>query len=107
MISFKPLYLKKFQTINRFVRSATCEYLADHDGRPGKRFLELYKELARGNIGIVITGFAYVMPNGKSTPGQTGIYSDDLIPSWKEVTKLFRDSNSLFIMQIVHGGRTR
>ncbi|NIM14615.1 MAG: NADH:flavin oxidoreductase [Candidatus Aminicenantes bacterium] len=105
MISFKPLSVKKFQAMNRFVRSATCEYLADNDGRPGKRFLELYKELSRGNIGIVITGFAYVMPNGKSAPGQTGIYSDDLIPSWKEVTKLFRDSNSIFIMQIVHGGR--
>ncbi|UCH95839.1 MAG: NADH:flavin oxidoreductase [Candidatus Aminicenantes bacterium] len=105
MISFQPLSLEKFQTINRFVRSATCEYLADNDGRPGKRFLELYKKLAKGNIGMIITGFAYVMPNGKSTPGQAGIYSDDLIPLWKEVTKVFRDSDSIFLMQIVHGGR--
>jgi len=105
MISFKPLSLKKFRTVNRFVRSAACEYLADNGGRPGKKFFELYKELAKVNIGIVITGFAYVMPNGKTAPGQTGIYSDDLVPSWKEVTKCFRDSNSIFIMQIVHGGR--
>jgi 2,4-dienoyl-CoA reductase-like NADH-dependent reductase (Old Yellow Enzyme family) len=105
MISFEPLFLKKFQAVNRFVRSATCEYLADNDGRPGQGFLELYKKLARGNIGIIITGFAYVMPNGKSTPGQAGIYSDDLIPSWKEVTKVLRDSDSKFLMQIVHGGR--
>jgi 2,4-dienoyl-CoA reductase-like NADH-dependent reductase (Old Yellow Enzyme family) len=105
MISSKPVSFKKIRTVNRFIRSATCEYLADNNGRPGKRFLELYKELAKGNIGIVITGFAYVMSNGKTTPGQTGIYSDDLIASWKEVTKLFRESNSILIMQIVHGGR--
>jgi 2,4-dienoyl-CoA reductase-like NADH-dependent reductase (Old Yellow Enzyme family) len=104
MISFQPLSLKKFQTINRFVRSATCEYLADNQGRPGQDFLELYKKLAKGNIGIIITGFAYVMPNGKSTPGQAGIYSDDLIPSWKEITKILKDSGSIFLMQIVHGG---
>ncbi len=104
MISFEPLFLGKFQTVNRLVRSATCEYLADKDGRPGQGFLEVYKKLAMGNIGIIITGFAYVMPNGKATPGQAGIYSDDLIPSWKEVTEILRDSGSVFLMQIVHGG---
>ena len=103
MISFTPVSLKKLKIINPFIRSATCEYLADEDGRPGKRFLELYKKLAKGNIGIIITGYAYVLPNGKSNPGQSGIYSDHLIPSWKEVTKVVKDS--LFLMQIVHGGR--
>ena len=105
MISFDPLALKKFQTVNRFVRSATCEYMADEDGRPDKRFLELYKKLSEGNIGIIISGYAYVMPNGKSNPGQSGIYSDDLVSSWQEVTKIVRDSGSIFLMQIVHGGR--
>jgi 2,4-dienoyl-CoA reductase-like NADH-dependent reductase (Old Yellow Enzyme family) len=105
MICFQPLALKKFQTVNRFVRSAACEYLADNDGKPGKGFIEVYKKLVKGNIGIIITGFAYVMPNGKSTPGQSGIYSDDLIPPWKEVTEILRDSGSIFLMQIVHGGR--
>jgi 2,4-dienoyl-CoA reductase-like NADH-dependent reductase (Old Yellow Enzyme family) len=105
MICFKPLSLEKSRTVNRFIRSATCEYLADDGGRPGKRVSELYKELAKANIGIIITGFAYVLPNGKSTPGQTGIYSDDLVPPWKEVTTVVGDSDSLFLMQLVHGGR--
>jgi 2,4-dienoyl-CoA reductase-like NADH-dependent reductase (Old Yellow Enzyme family) len=105
MICFSPLVLKKFQTRNRFVRSATCEYMADGHGKPTKEFLELYKTLAKGNIGIIISGFAYVMPNGKSNPGQSGIYDDRLIPVWKEVTGIVRDSGSVFLMQIVHAGR--
>jgi len=101
----KPAVFEKFKTINRLVRSATCEYLADKDGRPEGKLIELYKDLGRGNIGIVITGYSYVMPNGKSNPGQSGIYSDDLIPVWREVSAVFKDSPSLFLMQIVHGGR--
>ena len=97
--------LKKHTLINRFIRSATCEYMADEKGVPEDRFVELYRQLASGGIGIVISGYAYVMPNGKSNPGQSGIYSNDLIPAWREVTRVFRESLSMFLMQIVHGGR--
>lgn len=101
----KPAILGRFKTINRLVRSATCEYLADNDGRPGSKFIELYNVLARAKIGIVITGYSYVLPNGKSNPGQSGIYKDELIPVWKEVSAPFKNSPSLFLLQIVHGGR--
>jgi 2,4-dienoyl-CoA reductase-like NADH-dependent reductase (Old Yellow Enzyme family) len=79
--------------------------MSDSEGRPNKRFLELYRQLAKGNIGIIISGYAYVMPNGKSNPGQSGIYNDDLIPAWQEVSKIVKGSGSLFLLQIVHGGR--
>lgn len=105
MRCLEPVSFEKFRTVNRFVRSATCEYLADENGQPGEGFVKLYEGLARGNIGIVITGYAYVLPNGKSNPGQAGIYSDALIPAWQKVTEVFRNSDSLFLMQIVHGGR--
>ena len=105
MKCLNPVQFKKFRSINPFIRSATCEYMADREGRPDKRFLDLYSRLAAGRIGIIITGYAYVMPNGKSNPGQSGIYSDPLIPAWKEVTQVVKNSDSLFLMQIVHGGR--
>jgi len=101
----ESLTLKSHELINRFIRSATCEYMADEKGVPEDRFVELYRQLAFGGIGIVISGYAYVMPNGKSNPGQSAIYSDELIPAWKKVTRIFQDSPSLFLLQIVHGGR--
>ena len=105
MMLFEHLKLKSHELVNRFIRSATCEYMADENGVPDDRFLELYQKLASGGIGMVISGYAYVMPNGKSNPGQSGIYSDELIPAWKRITRLFQDSDSLFLLQIVHGGR--
>jgi 2,4-dienoyl-CoA reductase-like NADH-dependent reductase (Old Yellow Enzyme family) len=101
----RPLSFKKNRTVNRIIRSATFEYMADEDGRPKRSLIELYKHLADGKIGIVVTGYSYVMPNGRSIFGQSGIYSDDLIPAWKDVTRVFKNSHSLFLMQIVHGGR--
>lgn len=102
---FKPYSVDKLNTCNRFVRSATCEYLADAEGRPTEGFIDLYRPLARGNIGCVITGFSYVLPNGRSVPGQSGIYSDELIGDWQRLTEVFKDSPSLLLLQIVHGGR--
>jgi len=101
----KPLSFETFKTVNRIMRSATCEYMADENGRPKRNLIELYKQLGEGKIGIIVTGYSYVMPNGKSNPGQTGIYSDDLILAWKDVTRVVKDSHSLFLLQIVHGGR--
>ena len=101
----EPALLKGKKVMNRLIRSATCEYMSDENGRPYKRLVDLYRELAGARIGIVISGYSYVMPNGKSNPGQSGIYSDDLIPAWREVTRFFQDSPSLFLLQIVHGGR--
>lgn len=101
----EPATFDKIKTCNRLVRSATCEYMAGADGRPVGKLIELYNQLAQGNIGVVITGFSYVLPNGRSNPGQTGIYSDDLIPDWQKISSLFSQSPSLLLMQIVHGGR--
>ena len=71
---FDPVELKNHELINRFVRSATCEYMADEKGVPDDRFLELYRELALAGIGMVISGYSFVMPNGKSNPGQSGYW---------------------------------
>jgi len=102
---FTPFPIQDVTVHNRLIRSATCEYMADETGCPDDRFLSLYQTLAKGEIGIVVTGFCYVMENGKSTPGQCGIHDDALIPAWKEVTSLFRNTSSILLMQIVHGGR--
>lgn len=105
MIIFNPVTFKRFTAINRLVKSAACEYMSDEVGKPTAIMVELYDELRNSEIGIIISGYAYVLPNGKSTNGQAGIYSDELIPFWKPVTETIRKGKSLFLCQIVHGGR--
>jgi len=90
---------------NRLVRSATAEMMADETGRPLTELIELYQELARGGVGLLITGHMYVHPSGKAHPGMTGIFSDDLIPGLAELADAVHAEGGAVAMQINHAGR--
>lgn len=94
--------------INRFVRSATHDYLADDQQgfiRPAQ--LELYRHLAEGEIGLIITGHAYVHPSGKASPRQIAVDDDRKIPGLARLAEAVHQSSrgSLVFMQISHAGR--
>lgn len=59
---------------NRFVRSATNEILADDEGRWTQALQEYLVTLAEGEVGLIISGAAYVNQIGKSKHGQLGIH---------------------------------
>lgn len=89
---------------NRLVRSATAESLADAAGRPRPQLRQLYQELARGGVGLIITGHMYVHPSGRAHPEMTGIYSDELIPSLAELADVVHQEGGRVVVQINHGG---
>jgi len=90
---------------NRLVRSATAEMMADEAGRPLPQLAELYRELTRGGVGLIITGHMVVHPSGKAHPGMTGIFSDDLIPGLAELANTVHAEGGAIAVQINHGGR--
>lgn len=93
---------------NRLVRSATYEGLATREGTPKPEIGALYAELARGGIGTVITGFAFVTPEGRAMqPAQCGIEDDARIGPWRAVLERARaaDAGTKFFLQIAHAGR--
>ena len=90
---------------NRFIRSATGEGMADPDGRPQPRLGELWAELARGGVGLIITGHAFVHPSGQCSPAMSGIWTDDFLPDWRAITDAVHQAGGLIAMQINHGGR--
>jgi 2,4-dienoyl-CoA reductase-like NADH-dependent reductase (Old Yellow Enzyme family) len=61
-------------------------------------------QLARGEVGLIITGFAYVMPNGQSLPRQLGIHNNAMIPDLKKLTSRVHGAGAKIAMQIVHAG---
>jgi len=89
---------------NRLVRSATAERLADADGRPRSRLKELYGELARGGVGLIVTGHMVVHPSGRAHPEMTGIYSDELIPDLAQLADAVHQQGGRIVTQINHGG---
>ena len=66
---------------NRLVRSATHEGMADPEGFPTQALFKLYERLAKGGVGLIISGYAFVSRDGMSSfVGMQGIDSDDHIP---------------------------
>jgi 2,4-dienoyl-CoA reductase-like NADH-dependent reductase (Old Yellow Enzyme family) len=103
-ILFTPADIGTLVLPNRFVRSATAERMADDDGRPRPRLKQLYRELARGGVGLIITGHMYVDPSGKAHPEMTGVYSDALIPDLAGLAETVHEESGKIVAQINHGG---
>lgn len=102
---YESVHIGAMEVSNRFVRSATAEYLSDDEGRPLPELGEMYCELARGGVGLIITGHAYVHPSGRCRVQMSGIHDDALIPDWAKITRDVHDVGAKIAMQINHGGR--
>jgi 2,4-dienoyl-CoA reductase-like NADH-dependent reductase (Old Yellow Enzyme family) len=102
---FEPASIGTLELPNRFVRSATAEYLSDEGGRPLPELSEMYKALAEGGVGLIVTGHAYVHPGGRCRVQMSGIHDDALIPDWSAVAAAVHEAGGRIAMQINHGGR--
>ena len=91
---------------NRFVRSATHEWLAEDNGGLTERIFQIYKRLALGDVGLIISGYSFVSRCGKGSPGQQGIYEDRLIDGYKRLSRVAHENGSKLFIQIVHCGRS-
>lgn len=89
---------------NRFVRSATAERMADENGRPREGLLELYRTLAEGGVGLIISGHLYVDADGKCHPEMTAIDDDGVIADLARVVDTVHAAGGQIAAQINHGG---
>ena len=79
--------------------------MAEEDGKPTPKIGDIYEELAKNDVGLIITGFSYVLPGGQSMIYQQGIYDDRFIEPYMKITEIVHRYRSKIILQIVHGGR--
>ena len=89
---------------NRFIRSATWVGMADDDGKCTSRLIELMSKLAKGGVGLIITGHTYVHQNGRHSPWQLGIDRDELIQGLKRMTRAVHEQNGKIAVQLGYGG---
>jgi 2,4-dienoyl-CoA reductase-like NADH-dependent reductase (Old Yellow Enzyme family) len=104
-ILFEAGNIADLELKNRLVRSATAERMCDEEGRPGQAMIDLYADLARGGVGLIITGHAFVHENGKAHSTMTGVQRDDLIPSLQALSEAVHREGGKVVMQINHAGR--
>ena len=101
---FEPSEINGMTISNRFVRSATWSGMAADDGASTPQLVDLMRDLAKGGIGLIITGHAYVQQNGQAGPWQLGIYKDELIPGLKTITHAVHETGGKVILQLAHAG---
>jgi len=104
-ILFEPMQLGNIQIENRFVHSATCEGMATESGEITDDIVERYRNLAKGDVGLIIPGYLYVHPLGRALRRQAGIHHDDMIPGLKKMVEAVHQEGSKIAFQLVHAGR--
>lgn len=101
---FEETKLGNITVKNRFVRSATWENMTTEDGHITEKLYKIYEDLAKGEVGLIITGYANVVKEEQPNPGMMGIYNDSFIDEYKKLTNLVHSYGSKIIMQIAYGG---
>jgi 2,4-dienoyl-CoA reductase-like NADH-dependent reductase (Old Yellow Enzyme family) len=101
---FESVSINNMHLRNRIVRSATWEGMCAADGRPTAKLVQLYTELARGGVGLIISGYTFVRPEGKQLPGKMGIHSDDFADDHRRLTQAVHDAGGSLAIQLVHAG---
>ena len=89
---------------NRVVRAATAESLATGEGAPSKRLVSLYRQLAAGGVGTIITGYAYVSAEGKPSEHALSLCDDRLEPEYRALVDAVHDGGARIVAQLVYGG---
>ncbi len=101
---FESTLIQQMSLANRFVRSATWEGMAGEDGSCTPKLTQLMVQLARGGVGLIISSDSYVSKEGQAGPWQLGIYSDELIAGFSEMTKAVHEAVGKIVMQLAHAG---
>ncbi|ONG54989.1 NADH:flavin oxidoreductase [Pseudoroseomonas deserti] len=101
---FEPYTLKGVTLRNRIVVSPMCQYSAE-EGVPNDWHQAHYTALARGGAGLVVVEATGVSPEGRITPGCTGLWNDTQKDAFKPVVAAIKAAGAVPGIQIGHAGR--
>jgi len=101
---FDETVINGMTTRNRMVRSAVWEGMCDPEGRPTEKLNNLYRELAEGGVGLIVSGYAFIRSEGRQMPGQMGICDDGFEEAYKDLTAAVHEGGGRVAVQLVHAG---
>ena len=104
-LPFSPMKIRDMEVKNRFVRSATYECMAKETGEVTDELVNLYRHLAAGEVGLIITGYTFIHPLGRAFKYHAGIHNDEMIPGLKRMVDAAHREEGKIVFQISHAGR--
>jgi 2,4-dienoyl-CoA reductase-like NADH-dependent reductase (Old Yellow Enzyme family) len=101
---FSPLCLRELIFKNRIFVSPMCQY-SSIDGMPTDWHLVHLGSRAVGGAGLVMVEATAVVPDGRISPNDAGIWSDDHTEAYQRIAAFISAQGSIPGMQIAHAGR--
>lgn len=101
---FEPLTLRSITFPNRIAVSPMCQYSCE-DGLVSDWHLVHLGSRAVGGAGIVFVEATAVLPQGRISPQDTGIWSDAHVEPLARIVRFIHDQGSLAGIQLAHAGR--
>jgi len=102
---FSPSKIGNVEIKNRIVRSATHDSKATNDGYVTDKLVEFYDELAKGGVGLIISGYIAVDPIGAQTHRMPYLYDESYIPGQRRLVKAIHEYSDVKVAaQIAHTG---
>jgi 2,4-dienoyl-CoA reductase-like NADH-dependent reductase (Old Yellow Enzyme family) len=101
---FEPLRIRSVEFKNRIVVSPMCEY-SSLDGFANNWHLVHLGSRAVGGAGLVITEATAVVPEGRISPDDLGIWKDGHIDFLKRIVSFIHQQDSVAGIQLAHAGR--
>ena len=101
---FAPFKMREMRLANRIVVSPMAMYSAE-DGLPNDFHFVHYGERAIGGAGLLFTEMTCVSPEGRISPGCTGLWNDEQAAAWKRIVDFVHaQSDAKICMQLGHSG---
>jgi 2,4-dienoyl-CoA reductase-like NADH-dependent reductase (Old Yellow Enzyme family) len=101
---FSPLTLRSVTLPNRIAVAPMCQYSSE-DGFVNDWHLVHLGSRAVGGAGLVIMEASAVLPEGRITPSDVGIWKDEHIAPLQKITRFIEQQGAVAGIQLAHAGR--
>jgi 2,4-dienoyl-CoA reductase-like NADH-dependent reductase (Old Yellow Enzyme family) len=101
---FTPITLRDVTVRNRAWVAPMCQYSAV-DGVPNDWHLVHLGSFARGGAGLVLTEATAVVPEGRISPDDTGLWNEEQQAAWARIVAFLHDRGATAGIQLAHAGR--
>lgn len=101
---FTPVAVHGIEIANRLWVAPMCQYSAE-DGIVNDWHHVHYAQFASGGAGLVLAEATAVVPEGRISPQDAGIWNDEQVAAWRPVVQSVRDRGAVMGVQLAHAGR--
>ena len=101
---FEPLTLRGLTLRNRIAVSPMCQYSANEGFVNDWHFVHLASR-AVGGAGLVFTEATAVLPEGRISPDDLGIWDETQATAFERIVRFVKGEGAAFGIQLAHAGR--